>query len=212
MKELSKRSRILAATQELIAQNGFHGTSTAMITTRAEVAPGTMYRYFENKDALINKAYKELEERLFQTIMSGYPMRQPIRARFVHIFKRFVSHSLASPKDFRFLEQFHNSPYGVEHRRDKVLAQNDTDIFCDLFDEARRQEVFKDLPNPILFALAFGPVIDVVRDHILGFIELNDTLIEKTINACWDALKIEKDPYFPKQSIVIDGQVARPTS
>jgi hypothetical protein len=33
------------------------------------------------------------------------------------------------------------------------------------------------LPLVILFALAFGPLLAVARDHILGFISLDDALI-----------------------------------
>jgi len=29
----------------------------------------------------------------------------------------------------------------------------------------------------------------VARDHILGFITLDNTLIARTVEACWDAVK-----------------------
>ena len=41
----------------------------------------------------------------------------------------------------------------------------------------------------MLCALTFGPLVDVCRDHILEFITLDDTLIERTIAACWDGVK-----------------------
>ena len=39
------------------------------------------------------------------------------------------------------------------------------------------------------FALAFGPLITLTRDHILGFTILDDTLIERAVEACWDGIK-----------------------
>ena len=51
------------------------------------------------------------------------------------------------------------------------------------------QQVLKDLPLVILFALSFGPLLSVARDHILGFVELDETMIHRTIEACWDAVK-----------------------
>jgi hypothetical protein len=39
------------------------------------------------------------------------------------------------------------------------------------------------------FALAFGPLITLTRDHILGFAILDDTLIERAVEACWDGIK-----------------------
>lgn len=189
MDKICKRSELLRAAQELIALNGFHGAPTALIAERANVAAGTMYRYFESKDALILEVFRHLEERFSRSIMEAYPADRPLRERFIHIGKIFIHHCLTFPMDFRFLEQFHNSPYGVVHRRDKLLAEHGSDIMRELFDEARRRQVTKDLPNPILFALAFGPLLDIIRDHILGFIALDETLIESTMDACWDAVK-----------------------
>ena len=55
--------------------------------------------------------------------------------------------------------------------------------------KASSSRVIKDLPLVILFALAFGPLIAVARDHILGFVILDETLIGQTIEACWDGVK-----------------------
>ena len=41
----------------------------------------------------------------------------------------------------------------------------------------------------VLFSLAFGPLISLMRDHILGFVILDDPLIEQITEACWDAIK-----------------------
>ena len=96
---------------------------------------------------------------------------------------------IAAPLHFRFLEQFHNSPYGIECRRDKVFGRKDKNLIGDLFEEAHAGGIVKDLPLPILFALTFGPLIDVCRDHILGFVSLAAPLIEHTVESCWDAIR-----------------------
>lgn len=191
MNEICKRARILRAAQELIALNGFHGSPTSMITARANVAAGTMYRYFEDKDALIREAYRDLEERVSDSILKEHPTGQPLRERFIHLARGFVRYCLTFPMEFRFIEQFHNSPYGVAHRRDRVLAVNGDDVLRNLFEEARAARIIKDLPSPVLFALAYGPLIDVVRDHVLGFVVLDDQMIDSILDACWDAIKVQ---------------------
>lgn len=185
-----KRSEILRAAQELIAANGFHGSPTALIAGRAHVAEGTIYRYFESKDRLILECYRNLEERLFAAAMEDYPRGRPLRERFIHIGRTFVRHCLAFPMDYQFLEQFHHAPFGAAYRRDKVLARKGSDILADLFEEGRREQIVKDLPDPALFALGFGPLVNLIRDHILGFIRLDEALEEKTIRACWDAVRM----------------------
>ena len=47
----------------------------------------------------------------------------------------------------------------------------------------------KNLPLAILFALAFGPLLAVARDHILGFITLDEGLIGRITEACWDGVR-----------------------
>jgi len=78
----------------------------------------------------------------------------------------------------------------VAHRRDKLLgAKEGCDVFKELFEDGISHQVMKDLPIVILFDLAFGPILAVARDHILGFIVLDGALIARTVEACWDAIK-----------------------
>jgi len=190
MSKLEKRDEIVRAALELIAENGFHGAPMAMIADKAGVGAGTIYRYFENKDVLINELYRELELRLYDVLMKGYSPEKPVRERFVHLGTTILRYCITNPLDFRYLEQFHNSPYGVVHRRDKLFGNsNQKDIYRELFEEGVALKVIKQLPLVVLFALAFGPLITVARDHILGFVRLDDRLITQTIEACWDGLK-----------------------
>ena len=185
-----KREEIVRAALELIAENGFHGAPMTMIAEKAGVGAGTIYRYFENKDVLINELYRDLEERLCAAITQGYSPEKPVMERFLHLGTAVLRYCISSPLDFRYLEQFHNSPYGIAHRRDKIFGEADErDVYRKLFEEGVAQHVIKELPLVVLFALAFGPLITVARDHILGFVVLDETLIRQTIVACWDGLK-----------------------
>jgi AcrR family transcriptional regulator len=190
MSKHDKREEIVRAALELIAENGFHGAPMAMIAERANVGAGTIYRYFENKDVLITGLYQDLEERMFPIILEKYATNKPIRERFLHLGTTLLRYFIENPLDFRFLEQFHNSPYGVAYRRDKILGKKEgCDVFLELFEDGVAQQIIKDLPLVILFDLAFGPLLGVARDHILGFIAMDEVLITWTIEACWDGIK-----------------------
>ncbi|GFO58772.1 TetR family transcriptional regulator [Geomonas silvestris] len=185
-----KREEIFRAALELIAEQGFHGAPMAMIAERAGVAAGTIYRYFENKDALIVDLFHEIDDKIGAVIMQDYQQAKPLRERFHHIFTTLARYFVNHPLHFRYIEQFHNSPYGVEFKRDILQRKTgDCHIYRDLLEEGVVQQVIKDLPMPILFALAFGPLKVVVRDHILGFVALNDELIDKLMAACWDGIR-----------------------
>jgi AcrR family transcriptional regulator len=190
MSKPDKRDEIFRAALELISEHGFHGAPMAMIAEQAGVGAGTIYRYFENKDVLIVELFRDLEGKIKERILEGYSTERPIRERFLHLNRGLYRYFIEFPLHFRYVEQFHNSPYGVVCRRDKLLAEaGNQDVFRELFEAGLAQQVMKDLPLILLFSLSFGPLISAVRDHALGFIELNDTLIEQITEACWDGVK-----------------------
>ena len=190
MSKQDKREEIVRAAKELIAEHGFHGAPMAMIADHAKVGAGTIYRYFENKDVLITELYRDLEDNMFPVIREGYEPDKPLRERFIHLGAALLRYFIENPLDFRYLEQFHNSPYGVAHRRDKLLGEKEgCNEFRDLFEEGVSRQIIKEFPLVILFAISFGPLVLVARDHILGFVTLDDLLISSIIEACWDGIK-----------------------
>lgn len=48
-----KRRQILDAARDAFSENGFHAASMAEIASRAGISVGHIYRYFENKEAVI---------------------------------------------------------------------------------------------------------------------------------------------------------------
>lgn len=190
MSKTDKRDEIFRAALELIAENGFHGAPMAMIAERAGVGAGTIYRYFENKDVLITELFREIETRIYPVLLEGYDPERPINERFLHLGTTMLGYLIENPLDFKYLEQFFNSPFGVAHRRDKLMGKKEgCDVFRELFEEGISRKDIKDIPLVILFALAFGPLLAVTRDHILDFIRLDEHLIGLTVDACWDAVK-----------------------
>lgn len=191
MPKPDKREEIVRAALELIAEKGFHGAPMAMIAERASVGAGTIYRYFENKEVLITELYGDIEKIIMAVLQEGYSVEKPFRERFLHLGTELLHYFISNPLVFRYLEQFHNSPYGVAFRRDKILGTptSGCNVFRDLFQEGITQQILKELPLVVLFALFFGPVLAVARDHILGFVELDEILIHQTIEACWDSVK-----------------------
>lgn len=190
MKTVTKRDEILQAALDLIAERGFHGAPMAMIAERAGVGAGTIYRYFETKDVLIRELFEDLQERILADVLERFPAERTLRERFFHFWMALFRYMVAHPLHFRYMEQYHNSPYGTALHRERILGKPDNpDLFRELIEEAIEQKAMKDLPVPVLFSLACGPMIMLIRDHILGFVRMDDVLIEKTVEACWDALK-----------------------
>ncbi len=191
MKTPDKRAEIMQAALELIAERGFHGTPMAEIAENAGVAAGTIYRYFESKDVLVTTLHQELEDGIMAVLQEGYPSRSPLRERFLYLIRELLRYFMANPLHFRYMEQYYNSPYGISLHRDRLLGKsgNRRIIVMDIFEEGVEQGVIKRLPKAALFALAFGPLISLIRDHILGFVTLKESLVKQIAEASWDAIK-----------------------
>ena len=190
MKISDKREEIMQATLAIIAEQGFHASPMDEIAEKAGVAAGTIYRYFENKDVLINEVHRKLEEKINATLREGYPAGSPIRERFFFLITELLRYFIEHPLHFRYLEQYFNSPFGISLHRERLLGKSgDQGIVMDIFEQGIEQQVLKALPKSALFSLAFGPLIILTRDHIFGFVSLDDRLIEHIAGACWDAIK-----------------------
>jgi len=189
MEHVEKRDAVMQAALEMVGEHGFHGSPMARIAERAGVAAGTIYRFFDGKDTLIREIKASLEGQILAAVSEDYPDRKPVRERFLHIERRVIGYFIASPLQFRFLEQYHYSPYGLDTRRERTFGKKRRNLIEDVIEEGLSHRIVKDLPLPILYALAFGPVIEVCRDHILEFVTLDDRLIERTVEACWDAIR-----------------------
>jgi len=182
-----KGRAIIEAMLDVVADCGFHGAPMALVADRAAVGAGTIYRYFADKEALIAACYASVEARVLGAVREGYPEGGTIRERLMHVTTRMLRHFIDRPSDYRFVQQFHDSPYGAEHRRERMFGDEDRNFIRHLFDEGREGGILKDLPLPILFGLTFGPVVTICRDHHLGFVTLDERLIAATAGACWDA-------------------------
>jgi AcrR family transcriptional regulator len=54
------RDQLLAAARELFTGDGYHAATTPLLSARAGVAEGTIYRHFPSKQALLNAAYQDV--------------------------------------------------------------------------------------------------------------------------------------------------------
>ena len=192
----SKRDLIIQATIRLISEYGFHGTPISMIAQEAGVGAGTIYRYFKDKDSLVLEIFKQANCDFKETLLHGYDANQPVRDRFLHLCRGIFQYGIQNPYEFKFIEQFYNSPYGTSLRREKLFC-NCGDTGKDLpleqvFAAGQAQQVIKELPLAALIALAIGPIIFLVKDSIAGLIQLDETTINKTLAACWDAVKQDR--------------------
>src|SRR5688572_4374110 len=83
-----KKKAIFESMLELVRENGFHGTPMSLVAKKAGVAAGTIYHYFESKDALIIELHGYIRSRMFKAMLDGDDDTQDFRSRFFTFWKK----------------------------------------------------------------------------------------------------------------------------
>ncbi len=111
MDNQDKKQRILDATLRLITERGFHGTPVAQIAIDAEVGTGTIYRYFDSKEAIINELYRLIESDLHEATLRDIPPQVTVRDEFYLKWRNILRYFLDHPSEAKFIEQYAASPF-----------------------------------------------------------------------------------------------------
>lgn len=182
-----KREAILAAALELFAERGFHGTAVPLVAEKAGVGAGTIYRYFESKEALVNALYQQWKGVMLQSILLDFPHEAPIRGQFHAFWRRMFGFAQEHPQAFAFLQLHHHAPY--LDARSIALEEASHQPARALFEETRKQQITKDVPPDILIAIVFGAFIGVARAAQEHRFALDEATLDQAESCVWEAIR-----------------------
>jgi AcrR family transcriptional regulator len=190
-----KKEKIIKAAIQILSKKGFQASPMPLIAKKAQVATGTIYTYFKNKDQLIKSCFFFIEDEIINCLSLKLNGTVSVKEQVIRFWTELLNYIIANPTYFAYLEQFHNSPYGISLRKDRIvgIGNNEPSIFVSVMEDGIKKKEIKEMPMTLLCALVFGPIYFLSRDHLLGFTKLNDDLIKQGAEACWKSLvRIEK--------------------
>ncbi|MGB9339769.1 MAG: TetR/AcrR family transcriptional regulator [Polyangiales bacterium] len=98
----ARREAILDAAQELIASEGYYGVRMDAVADAAELSKGTLYLYFENKDALCAAVATRLIDAFTPFIDSAVSEAATGLDGVRALFQAYYDHTQENPHHFRF--------------------------------------------------------------------------------------------------------------
>lgn len=159
-----KREAILDAALELFVERGFYGTAVPEIADRAGVGAGTIYRYFDSKEALVNAIYREQKMRFAEIVLGEFPMTAPTRDQFRALWMRMAKFAIASPKAFVFMELHHHARY--LDAENVALEQRMLELFQNVVIAAQARHDLKAGPPALLMGIVMGAFVGVIRSCV----------------------------------------------
>src|SRR5689334_14976373 len=152
-----KREAIMTAALELFVERGFFGTAVPEIADKAGVGAGTIYRYFESKEALVNALYRQEKQRFAERVIHDFPTTPIARELFRTMWMRMATFAIASPKPFIFMELHHHASYLDAESR--ALEARMLDLFTNVVVAAQARGELKPGPPRLLMSLVMGAFV-----------------------------------------------------
>ena len=186
-KDDDKQQAIADATFALVARVGLSGLTMAAIARQAGIATGTLYVYYKSKEDLLNALYEQVKGALVQLITEPAGAAMPFRARFQRNWLRLLRHRQAHYAETVFMEQYYNSPWFSEASRQ--FSARFTSECLGFFDEARAQQIVKDVPTMLLASTFFGSVRETAGLLRSGDLPDTEAALAQAFTIFWDGIR-----------------------
>ena len=164
-----KRQRILQAAVKVFARKGYHGARVSEIARKADVADGTIYLYFQNKEDILVSLFDEvMDEHLQQArqelaAVEGAPARLRAIARH-HLRVLGANRDLAVVfqvelrQSTQFMERFTAS-----------WLQDYFGLVGDVIEDGRKDGTLRpDLSRKLATKMFFGALDELVTSWVIG--------------------------------------------
>ena len=138
------------------------------------MATGTLFTYFESKAVLIDAVYAHLKHEFMSYVASGYPEDSSAKAKFEHIWFRYVDWGIRNPVRHDLLIQLRLSDLvskDIQHRQDE-----ETSAVAELVDQVIQEDLLIDIPMMYL-----GEIFQAQLDAAIRYATRNElTDMERT--------------------------------
>ncbi|WP_192820265.1 TetR/AcrR family transcriptional regulator [Rufibacter sp. LB8] len=182
-----KKKAILESTLHLVRENGFHGTPMSLVAKKAGVAAGTIYHYFDSKDALIMELFAYTQQMaltaLQKELRADMAFKEGFFLRWINRCQFYIEH----PNMLFFIEQFVNSPYYPRcPREDSENLQNEIFHFIQ---RGQQEGILRDLNPHLMSIMIHSSIMTAAKVHLTQKVTLTDKEFEQLAQMVWDSIR-----------------------
>ena len=184
IKDYSKIDIIFRATLKLIRNVGFVGSTMAKIARESNMATGTLYIYFKNKEELINALYQEIERKSSARFFEGYDPEQPFKQSIKKVWVNYLKHRIEHHDESIFLEHYYYSPYITESQK-KVAEEMKTPVYAIINKGKKDNFINNDIDTEMIFSAMIGFIRELADEHVNGRYILDSKRINTAFDINW---------------------------
>ncbi|QMU30420.1 TetR/AcrR family transcriptional regulator [Adhaeribacter radiodurans] len=189
MEQITEKKKIIFdTTLTLVRANGFHGTTMSMLIKSSGVAAGTIYHYFDSKDALILELHAYIREIMATAILEGDNENLNFKDRFIAYWTRQWQFYTQHPEALYFIEQFVNSPYYKQcPQPENDRCQN---IITHFVKTGIETGILKSMNYKLMGIMVHSSIIKAAKVKLNNYLPVGDEELKQIIDMVWDGMVI----------------------
>lgn len=184
---MDKSEKILLVALELIIERGLERTPMSMIADKAEVGMGTVYRYFKDKEDIINHIYIKIKEEEAALIFMNYADNRSVEKTFKDYYGRMIDYFLNNHLRFSFICQYAFSPIITKEVQEKAMAK--FHHFDTMYKIGLKEQLFKKLPAAHMTYFIFSSIAFWLKAAGELKITVDKKYKAKLLQMAWDSIK-----------------------
>lgn len=188
LKDFSKIDTVFKATLNLIRDYGFTGVTMAKIAKGANMATGTLYIYFKNKEELINALYQSVEKKSSARFIDGFDPEQSFKVCLKRVWVNYLKNRIENHEESVFMEQYYHSPY-ITMSQKKIAEEMKKPVY-DLINRGKQEGLLDaNIDTWMHFSAMIGFIREIAYEHVAGRLVLSSSKINEAFEMNWRMIK-----------------------
>lgn len=184
---MDKRQRIIFTMLELVVKQGVYATPMSQVAKEANVAVGTIYHYFDNKQEILEEIYKMINQDYGVVLMANLPDTD-FKTQFEAICLNLFNYYIGNPLAFKFMEFVAVPPLMPKELVEAVREY--TAGLIEFFQKGIDDGYLRDdVELRLLMQTASGCITSAVKLKEKEAIELSEKEIKQVTGMAWDCIK-----------------------
>ncbi len=155
------------------------------IAKEAGTGMGTIYKYYPNKEILINNIYIKIKKEE-KSVFNDFNSQESIKLQFENYFSSIIEFFIQNPTYFQFMEQLHASPIITEESKNE--GNNSIIPISELLVIAKKQQIIKNIEIDELLMFIGGAVLSYLRWYF-NQSKTKQIPLNNQIKLVWDAIE-----------------------
>lgn len=160
----------------------------AKIAKLAGVSPGTIYRYFDSKQDLINKVYLEVKSAFSASAFRDYEQTDSVEQDFQRIWHNIAAFKLREVEAAMFLSQCDNTPMVDEVSRQEGLKH--LRPLLELWKRGQAQSIIRPVSPYVLYAFTIYPIAFLLNMQQREHYKISQSELDEVYQMAWNSIKL----------------------